>query len=316
MAFMHARRSLCLSSTGHNSPASIACKRAFTLVEMLVVIAIIGVLAAFLFPVFSQAREAARRTTCISNMSQLGKAFLLYAEDYDDLLPNPGGRGMQGNASNPAVTVQRNGASWYKIGQDEEPVTDFPGALISYMGGVLNNNGDWACPNAVSPFLGIGATRSPQSYSMNDYLRRANPGQAVTSIGDVPASYNPSYHTGAALSQVGAGDGHSGADVILLYEAVAMQGGGVNRNGSPYFTIRTSYTDMPVGAPEEYHQGRSVFLFCDGHVKAMNPTKTWTPATQSFIKTYNPGYASARGGRVGAGDVDMWNPRIQGVIYP
>ena len=61
-------------------------KRAFTLIELLVVIAIIAVLAALLFPVFGQAREAARKTQSVSNLKQLGLAWQLYNTDYDDTL--------------------------------------------------------------------------------------------------------------------------------------------------------------------------------------------------------------------------------------
>jgi prepilin-type N-terminal cleavage/methylation domain-containing protein/prepilin-type processing-associated H-X9-DG protein len=62
-------------------------RRAFTLIELLVVIAIIGILAAMLFPVFGQAREKARQIVCVSNMSQVGKAFLMYTADYDGVFP-------------------------------------------------------------------------------------------------------------------------------------------------------------------------------------------------------------------------------------
>jgi prepilin-type N-terminal cleavage/methylation domain-containing protein/prepilin-type processing-associated H-X9-DG protein len=59
----------------------------FTLIELLVVIAIIAILAAILFPVFARAREAARGTSCRSNIRQLGMAAHMYAQDYDELFP-------------------------------------------------------------------------------------------------------------------------------------------------------------------------------------------------------------------------------------
>lgn len=60
----------------------------FTLIELLVVIAIIAILAAILFPVFAQARESARSTSCLSNMKQLGLALRMYSQDYDETNPN------------------------------------------------------------------------------------------------------------------------------------------------------------------------------------------------------------------------------------
>ncbi|MFN3651318.1 MAG: type II secretion system protein [Armatimonadota bacterium] len=59
-------------------------RKGFTLIELLVVIAIIAILAAILFPVFAQAREAARKASCLSNTKQLGAAVQLYLQDYDE----------------------------------------------------------------------------------------------------------------------------------------------------------------------------------------------------------------------------------------
>jgi len=62
-------------------------KKAFTLIELLVVIAIIAILAAILFPVFAQAREKARQTTCASNLKQLALGVIQYTQDYDECPP-------------------------------------------------------------------------------------------------------------------------------------------------------------------------------------------------------------------------------------
>jgi prepilin-type N-terminal cleavage/methylation domain-containing protein len=72
----------------------------FTLIELLVVIAIIAILAALLFPVFARAKAAAKTTTTLSNLKQLGYTFSLYMQDYDDGLPGvldgPWGTGVDG----------------------------------------------------------------------------------------------------------------------------------------------------------------------------------------------------------------------------
>jgi prepilin-type N-terminal cleavage/methylation domain-containing protein len=88
----------------------------FTLIELLVVIAIIAILAAILFPVFARAREQARKTTCLSNMKQLGLGFMMYTQDYDELLP--------AGASNWwAASDICNGPNGYKNTSDNPPTT-------------------------------------------------------------------------------------------------------------------------------------------------------------------------------------------------
>src|SRR5215472_767833 len=62
-------------------------RNGFTLIELLIVIAIIAILAAILFPVFAQVREKARQTACLSNLRQIGMATRMYMQDYDDRFP-------------------------------------------------------------------------------------------------------------------------------------------------------------------------------------------------------------------------------------
>lgn len=63
-------------------------RRGFTLIELTFVISIIAILAAILFPVFAGARESARRTSCASNLSQIGVALNMYAQNYDGHYPS------------------------------------------------------------------------------------------------------------------------------------------------------------------------------------------------------------------------------------
>lgn len=65
---------------------NVRSRRAFTLIELLVVIAIISILAAILFPVFARARENARRSSCMSNMKQIGLGIIMYSQDFDGKL--------------------------------------------------------------------------------------------------------------------------------------------------------------------------------------------------------------------------------------
>lgn len=75
--------------------------KGFTLIELLVVIAIIAILAAILFPAFARARENARRTSCLSNLKQMGLGVMQYIQDYDETMPGalidiPGGPPPEG----------------------------------------------------------------------------------------------------------------------------------------------------------------------------------------------------------------------------
>jgi len=113
-----------IQESGNNTLAVNSRKRGFTLIELLVVIAIIAILAAILFPVFARARENARRTSCQSNLKQIGLGFMQYTQDYDERLPAGGSAtnttlddaiqrsGWRGYISNPLMPYIKSGQLW------------------------------------------------------------------------------------------------------------------------------------------------------------------------------------------------------------
>ncbi len=86
--------------------------RAFTLIELLVVIAIIAILAAILFPVFAQAKEAAKRTACLSNTKEIGTAVLMYLNDFDDMTTSLWGIGDPYTESSQGVYTSPGVDAW------------------------------------------------------------------------------------------------------------------------------------------------------------------------------------------------------------
>ena len=84
-------------------------KFGFTLIELLVVIAIIAILAAILFPVFGRARENARRSSCQSNLKQIGLGMLQYVQDYDERYPS---RNLNDAMNGPGETGYPNSYNW------------------------------------------------------------------------------------------------------------------------------------------------------------------------------------------------------------
>lgn len=92
----------------------LSIRRGFTLIELLVVIAIIAILAAILFPVFARAREAARQSSCLSNLKQMGNAVMMYMQDYDEV--NLRANNIQTyNLPNGAVSTSTNCLWMYQL---------------------------------------------------------------------------------------------------------------------------------------------------------------------------------------------------------
>jgi prepilin-type N-terminal cleavage/methylation domain-containing protein len=154
-------------------------KRAFTLIELLVVIAIIAILAAILFPVFAQAKEAAKKASCLSNQKQIGTAAQIYLADYDDIYP----------ITRPHNAATNTNLSYANVYQDSTTFTTpspetrsmFANAMEPYM----KNWDIWSCPsgtdfnvfNEAENLLG----KVRFSYAMNSYLNSAS----ATNIGSV-----------------------------------------------------------------------------------------------------------------------------------
>ena len=145
-------------------PANPSRRAAFTLVEMLIVISIIGLLAALLFPVFARVREGARTTSCSSNLRQLGLAFTQYTQDYGGRLPRAANyqAWSPGHAYWVAGTPGDNGQG---LAGDASPFTYKTGSSADVANGALfpyvKSEGVYVCPSTQD------ADKKKLGYSMN-----------------------------------------------------------------------------------------------------------------------------------------------------
>ncbi|MBW3625890.1 MAG: type II secretion system GspH family protein [Armatimonadetes bacterium] len=224
----------------HPTP-SMKTRRGFTLVELLVVVAIVALLAALIFPLLFQGRRRARQAACQSNLQQLGRAFGLYVDDWDGVLPAPGG-----------LYGERN---YWDQGR-------FRG-LDSYLRNRTGAGSVWACPELEE----WNSQWEPRSYTMNTFLRDPPDVEPYTQAIRI--------REGLGLSGIPAP-----ADTILLFEGTqnitenANTGRGyVYRDGD--WTHARGYWRVPRAgyhrAHEAWHGSQNNYLFVDGHVKAMTP---------------------------------------------
>ena len=245
-------------------------RSAFTLIELLVVIAIIAILAAILFPVFAQAREKARMTSCLSNQKQLGLGFVQYAQDYDESFPI--------------------GYNW--SGTMPGPQT-WPQEISSY----VKSTGVFTCPDdsiagTIDPNFGLA-----MSYAVNGMIWEnwgsATPGNLVGPSGNIGGAWSSDSRNvgGLNLSQIS-----RPADSILLNERWSQDckkqwGVGSEDWASKWDhnnvtdgndmalpdgtqTVSASFNAGQYGSVSIHTTGFSNFAFCDGHVKAMKPGQT------------------------------------------
>jgi prepilin-type N-terminal cleavage/methylation domain-containing protein/prepilin-type processing-associated H-X9-DG protein len=217
--------------------------RGFTLIELLVVIAIIAILAAILFPVFARTKEAARRTACLSNMRQIGAAFLLYAADWEDKYPDR--RDLK-------VTLGfRPWTSW--------PPSDPRGGWAEFvMSPYIRTSELWSCPSvkgsAMSDLPQV--AQGPSRYWLWRFDRPTDPVQ--------PDNFWGKSAEGALADLQRVNDPFIGypqgvADMELLVD--------------PYFP-RTAPTVEPALRGLAVHVGGRNRLFADGHAKWMRDVRT------------------------------------------
>lgn len=211
---------------------------AFTLIELLVVIAIIALLAAILFPVFARARENARRSSCQSNMRQMGIGIAQYVQDYDERLPRAG--------------VGSNDMTW----------------LMQIMPYVKSKQ-VFICPsksneNSILTYNNENDSMFPASTAMAGY--------ALSRVGDSdnvdPTDRHISDFTSTSATVVIVEVDNS---VSSIPGDRSWYGQGTSQGaGNAWLYIGNAIRDDK-GATR--HLETSNYLFADGHVKAMRPTQ-------------------------------------------
>lgn len=208
-------------------------KSAFTLIELLVVIAIIAILAAILFPVFAQAREKARQTTCASNEKQLGVAFIQYVQDYDEAYPGP------------------SAANTYGIG------------WASYLYPYVKAAKAFVCPDDPTANVTL-------SYAFNANLANALQSQVNSASKTVLACEITGYSTALPITPDIDSPAVNGLAYVsnsgIHYNFWAGVGG-VNLVTGYMSGVSNG------GSATPRHTGGSNFLLADGHVKWLVPTQ-------------------------------------------
>jgi len=230
-------------------------KRAFTLIELLVVIAIIAILAAILFPVFAQAREKARQASCSSNLKQVGLAWTMYVQDYDEKIAS---------ANNPA------GWGDCPTMPDRSQFGGWEGNLLAPY---IKNTGVFKCPSAPGQTVNNGCANMNywvESYAYNyvsmeqwDCTAKASVGKNVSALAQ-PADSMVFWDSTTAWSDCGYMSGcgvwhQRDVPVFLAKYGRPLIGG-----------MDSSWVSSGNFARETPHNGQMNVAFADGHVKSTN----------------------------------------------
>lgn len=273
-----------------------ASQRGFTLIELLVVVAIIALLAAILFPVFARARENARRSSCQSNMKQIGLGILQYIQDYDDQYPTSGTAtfNIGGNSSVPWSTTTQPYLKSTQIlrcpslssSMVKNPIfaTDPASIQVTYqmnafLGAVANSNG--LAVNKYSTASGCGGqTCTPQAASLN---MLTTPATTIMLLEDVNLNGSGRWSSYMDGGSSPCGFSATSAEFLAFSQVI-------------YPSLIFNFVNIHL-------EGQNI-AFCDGHVK-------WEPASK--LKSLGNG-GKAFGGYTGCttntsapnnGDVDI-----------
>jgi prepilin-type N-terminal cleavage/methylation domain-containing protein/prepilin-type processing-associated H-X9-DG protein len=171
-----------------SSPRRRASRSGFTLIELLIVIAIIAILAAILFPVFAQTREKARASTCLSSQKQIALAISMYAQDYDETFPFPYLQGPPElwweDVVNPYIKATNKGG-----------ILTCPSgcaAGFSYsMNEALSGKSLASTPRPADTVLTADAVQAPSLLDKTTGLMRASPYFLYTVVGKGEALWDP-----------------------------------------------------------------------------------------------------------------------------
>lgn len=270
----------------------------FTLIELLIVIAIIAILAAILFPVFARARENARRAACQSNLKQIGLAIMQYSQDYDEKMPivvsQTADTDLVASTGLGQVNGQANHWGWIE-------------AIFPY----AKTKGIFICPGDGQERISKGS-----SYAMNRYLgwsASLNPMQVASNT--LPCYNSLSNYCGDqpyALAAI-----QVPAEKVLASEfgQYAQYTTTATSNRRYYCSIplpgtitgaanlmslnhKTSGTIVNVTGT---HLETGNFLFADGHVKAIvsfldenttpGASNPWIPINNNYTGPGNPAWA-------------------------
>lgn len=215
-------------SKRHTRPPAYPRRSGFTLIELLTVIAIIAILAGMLFPTFSRARENGRRTSCLSNMKQLGLGFAQYIGDYDGRYPGGGQFQRWGN-----------GGHWVSGVNDPNPVGNpDPGT------GRLANLGD---------FKWTGHTANVEGGAIYSYVKNAQ--VYVCPSNTDSKNKRLAYSMNCAIAGINEAAIDEASSIILLVDEDKANDG--------WWYASAGSTD----ALFQLHNGGGNLLFVDGHAK-------------------------------------------------